>query len=581
MEQFVLRTKNTKYLKINPASVSYNYTIPTKNLILVLLVLTLGCASIKTNDSINLGLVKKEKLLEDQLRNWQNLDINKDTLAGISLNRAYQEIIKNKKGIQIAVAVLDTELDINHEDLKSSIWINKKEIPDNDIDDDENGYTDDVHGWNFLGNKKGEVILNQNLSCTRVIRHFKKQFDKNGGKEQFNGNKKDSLLYHKALNICKEEFKNSESSKKRAAFYTKGYPMALATIKRYFPDEKYTYRQVDSLYKVYENDKNRQLGDDIYFMRDVMKYSFNQLYFDNFSKKSDDEFNTTFNDSYHDKDITGDDEDDLTDTNYGSNNVSKNSKWVYHATQVSGLIAANRENNIGLQGFSNTIKIIPLCIIANGGTDVDKDQALAIRYATDNGAKVINMSFSKSVSVHPDWLKEALIYAEQRDVLVIKSAGNNTQDNDKEIIYPTDYDEETGLEFCNNLITVGAITSHNDKSFLANFTNYGKKNVDIFAPGQDLYTTDATRGYVSNRGTSLACAITSGVAALIRSYYPKLTAKQVKQIILDSGVAYDLQVQVPGEKEGVLKPFSEMSKSGKVVNVYNALLMAEKISKKH
>jgi cell wall-associated protease len=551
---------------------------------LFILFFMFGCSSINQNIRFSNNKIMKKVIIEEgQLNNWQNKDIITDTIAGISIDKTYQELIKNKKGKTVIVAVLDTELDIVHEDLKDAIWRNKKEIPNNGIDDDKNGYLDDINGWNFLGNVNDKAILYQNLSSTRVIRHFKKQFEKNGGKEKFS-NKKDSLLYEKALTVYKQELEEITQRKQMANFYIEGYPKALKTLKEFFPDEKYTYNQVDSLYKLHENDKNREQGSplaNIYFIRDVFRNKLSQQVFDDYKKSAYDEFNTTFNDSYHDKDITGDDEENINDTHYGNNNISKNAKLVYHATQVSGLIGANRENKIGIQGFSQNIKLMPVCIIANNGDDVDKDQALAIRYATDNGAKVINMSLSKSFSVHPDWLKDALLYAQQKDVLVIISAGNDSEDEDKNGSFPRDYDEDTGIEFCNNLITVGATTYMPNVNFLADFTNYGKKNVDVFAPGQDLYTTDATSGYVRNMGTSLACAITSGTAALIRSYYPKLTAAQVKQIILDSGVAYDnLQVQVPGEKEGVLKPFSEMSKSGKVVNAYNALLMAKEVCRK-
>jgi cell wall-associated protease len=249
---------------------------------------------------------------------------------------------------------------------------------------------------------------------------------------------------------------------------------------------------------------------------------------------------------------------------------------VYHATQVSGLIAGNRKNDIGIKGFSDAIKIMPVVMVAAGGSEHDKDVALAIRYAVDNGARVINMSFGKTLSLHEDWVIDAIKYAEKKDVLLIGGAGNDAESIDIVSNYPLDYNEDTGKEFCSNFISVGATTSIPNENFLASFTDYGKKNVDIFAPGQDLYTTDATRGYVRNRGTSLACAITSGTAALIRSYYPKLTAPQVKQIILDSGVSYDIEVIVPGTKDKKVK-FSELSKSGKVVNVYNAMVMASRI----
>jgi cell wall-associated protease len=243
-----------------------------------------------------------------------------------------------------------------------------------------------------------------------------------------------------------------------------------------------------------------------------------------------------------------------------------------------GLIAANRTNNIDIEGFSDQIKIMPIRTTPAGGSEHDKDVSLAIHYAVDNGAKIINMSFGKTSCMHPEWIKEAFLYAEKHDVLLIAGGGNDTKDNDIYPFYPIDYDLDTMKEYCNNFIKVGATVIKVDKYFLADFTNYGKKTIDIFAPGYFLKTTYPENRYAYRDGTSMATPIVSGVAAVIRSYYPKLTANQVKQIILDSGVAYDnLKVQVPGEKEGVLKPFSELSKSGKVVNVYNAMMMASRI----
>jgi cell wall-associated protease len=119
-----------------------------------------------------------------------------------------------------------------------------------------------------------------------------------------------------------------------------------------------------------------------------------------------------------------------------------------------------------------------------------------------------------------------------------------------------------------------------DKNLPFSSSNYGQNTVDIFVPSDEIYVPDATEGYTFNSGTSLGAAIVTGIAGLIRSHYPNLSASQVKEIILKSGVSYDGQIQVPGEEEGVLKPFSELSKSGKVVNAYNALLMAKEISKK-
>jgi cell wall-associated protease len=516
-------------------------------------------------------IARKKRLSEIDLKDWQHKDIFKDTIAGVSLDRAYQELLKKKKAKPIIVAVVDTEVDIDHEDLKQTIWTNKKEIPNNGIDDDHNGYIDDVHGWNFLGSRKGESALCQNTESSRIIKYFKRDIDK----EPVFKNKKDSLLYQKALVIKAKDVEDINDQKGGIDFYTKGYPKALAAVKRFFPDNKYTISKIDSVYRIYRP-KDEELSKDLYFMKDVMRHGYTQEWVENYKKKSEYEFSTTYNENYYDRSITGDDENDINDKYYGSNDVSKNAKWVYHATQVSGLIGANRQNNTGIKGFSDAIKIMPVVMVAAGGSEHDKDVALAIRYAVDNGAKVINMSFGKTLSLHEDWVIDAIKYAEKKDVLIIAAAGNSSENADEIISYPTDYDTITGKEFCNNFINVGASNYNVNEYLPIRFSNYGKKNVDIFAPGYYLYTSDASEKYVYNDGTSLACAITSGTAALIRSYYPKLTAPQVKQIILDSGVSYDIEVIVPGTKDKKLK-FSELSKSGKVVNVYNAMIMASTI----
>ncbi len=345
-----------------------------------------------------------------------------------------------------------------------------------------------------------------------------------------------------------------------------------------FNRSKFTLSELDSLY--FKNKKDSILTGHIIYMRMFTRLGKDYNSLKNDSIKVEDKLRTTYNDAFYDRSITGDNEFNFNDTHYGNNNVWKNAKWTYHGTIVSGVIGANRSNKIGIDGFSDQIKIMPILAVPSGGYEHDKDIALAIRYAVDNGAKIINMSFGKSMSAYPELVKESFLYAQKHNVLLIAGSGNDSSDNDIKPFYPIDYDEQTGIEFCNNFIKVGAIALDCDKYFLADFTNYGKKTVDVFAPGFFLKTTDAEVGYSYRDGTSMAGPIVSGVAALVWSHYPKLSVSQMKQIILESGVTYDLQVQVPGKKEGVLKPFTELSKSGKVVNVYNALIMAEEYSKK-
>jgi cell wall-associated protease len=178
-------------------------------------------------------------------------------------------------------------------------------------------------------------------------------------------------------------------------------------------------------------------------------------------------------------------------------------------------------------------------------------------------------------------LEEAFKYAERNDVLIISSAGNKSYDLNKEFDYPDDYNENGA--YVKNFIKVSASSYKADSTMVWLSSNYSTKNVDIFAPGHKIYCLfrNRTRNY---SGTSLASAVVSGMASLIRSYYPNLSAIEVKEIILKSGISFDVDVERPypyGDKPYDKKmPFSAMSKSGKIVNAYNALLMAEEISKK-
>ncbi|TGD58731.1 S8 family serine peptidase [Flavobacterium humi] len=547
-----------------------------KNLIIFCFLCFINCFGQKLTHIKAPSIIYKNSLPTSVRDCWHNLDIQKDTLAGTSLNRAYKEIIKNKNGKQIIVAVIDTDIDINHEDLKTAIWVNKKEIPNNGIDDDHNGYVDDVNGWNFLGNKNGESISYANSEPTRILRRLKKKYD---SFLNFRGNKKDSLLYLKAIDIYKEDFAQIDTLKKYASLNLSAFRENSKKLHQLFGKNKYTYFQIDSLYK--KNKKaDPKIVSSILSIRDYIRLGLTYDVLKRDSLKIIEKYKTTYNPQYYDRVLIGDDELDLKDNHYGNNNVSKNAKLTYHGTIVSGILGANRSNKIGIEGFSDQIKIMPILAVPTGGYENDKDIALAIRYAVDNGAKVINMSFGKTFSANPEWIKEAFLYAQQHDVLLIAGSGNDASDNDSKPFYPIDYDEDTGKEFCQNFIKVGGITFNGNKKFLANFTNYGKRTVDLFAPSFFLKTTDANVGYSYRDGTSMASPIVAGVAALVWSYYPKLSAAQLKQIILESGVSYNINVQVPGEKEGVLRPFKELSVSGKVVNAYNALLMAKEYSKK-
>ena len=517
----------------------------------------------------NIYYSHKQRIVEipkEKSKNWQNLDIQKDSILGTSVNRAYEEIIKNSRKTEIIVAVLDTEFDIEHKDLKSNIWVNLNEIANNGIDDDKNGYVDDINGWNFIANEKGESISKSSYECSRVLRFFKKNPLQN---------KKDSLLFDKATVIQNNLNKTFLAEKGRIDYYKSVFPKCYQTIKQFFPDGKYTKKQIDSLFKLSQKKGDAKLYNELYLLNELKKVDLDSNYVIDNIKSFEYDSQTIYNENYNEKSVTLDDPFNINDSIYGTNNVLKYAKKSWHGTQVIGLI-----NSTNLASKNKRIKLMPIVVSSQDGENNDKDIAIAIKYAVNNGAKIINMSSGKHLSLHPEWLKEAILYAEKRDVLLVTSAGNKKKNIDIEHRYLLDYDEETGKDFSNNLIKVGGTSYSLGKNLLFKSSNYGQNSVDIFAPSEDIFVPDATEGYTFNSGTSLGAAIVTGIAGLIRSQYPNLSASQVKEIILQSGVSYDLQVQVPGEKEGVLKPFSELSKSGKIVNAYNALLMAKEYSKR-
>ena len=542
--------------------------------LLFTLIILIGCRSKIYKPVVYNHEIKKLKI--NELKNWQNLDVTKDSVPGISLTRFYKENYKNKQVKTIIVAVIDSYIESNHEDLKNQIWINEKEIPNNNTDDDDNGYIDDVNGWNFLGNKNGQSTFRLNYDATRRLR---KLLNKNIDTTNFKGNKIDSLEYINIKMSLAKTKKKYISKLEDSKYYQEAYISSFNRLNKIFNNKKYTLIQVDSLFKAREFDADDDLYYDLYFARDFLKTNNNKAWIDLFKEKIEGELITSLHPLFNENDIIQDKEADIADKKYGNNQISKYANKTWHSTMMSGMIVANRENNIGIEGFGNHIKVMPLVVSSASGNNRDKDIALAIEYAVNNGAKVINMSFGKSSPIYPEWIQKSLLYAKEKDVLVIVSAGNSSENLDLEFSYPNDYyNVGDRNEYINNLIIVGGVNHEANEKLVYKYSNYGKKNVDIMAPATDIWCLDPLRKYAMDDGTSFSAAITSGTAALIRSYHPNLTANEVKEIILTSGVKYDFEVIIPGTENKKVK-FSELSKSGSVLNVYNAMLLAKKVSK--
>ncbi|MFH7012404.1 S8 family peptidase [Flavobacterium sp. FlaQc-52] len=558
--------------------------------IILFVFLLLGCKSIKESNNSTATATNSSKELQNSLLIWHQKDYQQDNIPGISLEKWYSSNKKKPKNKNIIIAVIDTQIDLKHEDLQGHIWTNKKEIANNHIDDDKNGYIDDINGWSFTGTRSGTYVVWNRYEYVRIVEEWGKYFK---DKTESQIDSKD-LWKFKEYQRAQEFFKEKNTYYKRwlksLNYKTALYPKAKDTLKYFFPKGDYAYAQLDSLYKKYKiNDKefkqrrdddDRDLGALIGSMIANINMGQNTL------EKLQDErtqldsiVNKNLNLDYNERLSIGDNP-NILEKGYGNNKVSNTVKGIRtiqdHNTMVSGIIAANRNNNIGIKGIVD-VKIMPLNI-SPSGDEHDKDITMAIRYAVDNGAKIINMSFGKEFSMHKDWVSDAFKYAEEHNVLLVHSAGNERSDIDKATNYPNDLDYDNITEVCHNFINVGSISQKTGEKFVSDYSNYGKQNVDLFAPGENIYTTGAGNIYKTDSGTSFSAPMVCGAAALIWSYYPKLTVKEVKEIIMDSGSNYDFEVIVPGsDNKKVL--FSELSKSGKVLNVYNAMELAKKVSK--
>ena len=492
---------------------------------------------------------KKQPLSEEQLKRWSHLDLEKDSIPGMSVDRVYTELIKDKKGIKVVVAVIDSGVDVEHPDLKSTIWTNKKEKPNNKKDDDKNGYADDIHGWNFLGESN-----NENLELVRIL---KKGDD-------------GSEIYKNALADYEKKYNKIFPLKATIDMFLK----ADKDIREELKKDDYTLEELEAMpavkFALFQSKRMIQS-----FAEQSGDHNFREA-LNEFKDYVYDQLNYNLNKEFDGRKIVGDNPNNINDKKYGNNVVySKDRKDSLHGTHVAGIIAQVRGNGLGGDGVAENVEIMAIRAVPNGD-EYDKDIALAIRYAADNGAKVINGSFGKDYSSQKEWVWDAIKYAESKDVLIVFAAGNDGKNVDTEPSYPSD-SKDKKVEIANNVLKIGALNYNYGPKMVADFSNFGAVNVDVFAPGVKIYATIPDGKYKYEQGTSMASPNVAGVAAMIRSYYPNLKASQVKQIIMQSGTPINFDVEIGDDQ--VLMPFSETCVSGKIVNAYNAMKMAAELSK--
>ncbi len=540
-----------------------------------LLLLAGTCLSFQAYSSTSLQDVEKDSTKIPM--NWFNLDPDKDKVMGLGTDRAYSTLLKTKKSTPIIVAVIDSGVDIEHEDLKNKVWVNEDEIPGNGKDDDNNGYIDDVNGWNFIGGKDGRNVSEDTHELTRVYLKLKAKYGDKKEKEISGKNKEEYAFWQKVKGDFEKRY---STAKQNYAFYTQlqqSLGRFSRLLKAYLDTEELSRSQlegIDSEDAVIVQAKstlemllNNTPGD--YTLDDISKEIDGAL--EHFKNQIEYAYNVEFNP----RDIVGDTYENLKEKGYGNNDVE--GPDAAHGTHVAGIIAADRNNDLGIKGIADNVRIMSIRAVPNGD-ERDKDVANAILYAVDNGAHIINMSFGKSYSPDKSVVDEAVAYAEKKGVLLVHAAGNSSKDIDIVDNYPNRQSAEEGVE-AKNWLEIGASAWEENESFAGFFSNYGNKSIDLFSPGVRIRSTVPNNKYEVFDGTSMAAPAVAGVAALIWSYYPGLTALEVKEILKKSSRKLSkLKVNKPGTSEKI--KFKELSMTGGLVSAYNALKMADTVQRK-
>lgn len=522
-----------------------------------------------------MGTYAQAPLLQPDLpKNWHTLDLKADGYFGISLNEAYQ-FLKGKKSKTVLVAIIDSGVDTLQQDLQGILWVNPNEKPGNGKDDDHNGYIDDVHGWNYLGGKNGKADIDE---TSEEVRGYYKLHDKyRNANAETAVDKKEYAYWLKVKAIHDSTIAKSTNDLQFLRPEASALMVSNGFIKKALnlgPAGTFTIKDLDKIQskndtivqsKLVWTQVFQQEGtgtNNVAVLKDVSDYI----------KKLNNIINPDLN---YRKDIVGDDPDINDGKPYGNNILQYND--AQHGTGVAGLIGAKRNNGYGIDGVADNVKIMVLKALGDGD-EYDKDVANAMRYAIDNGAKIINMSFGKMLSPHKDWIDAVYKYAAEKDVLLVQASGNDNYNTDSIPQYPNDTFLD-GTVHAENVIDVGASGPRLDTTLAASFSNYGKNSVDVFAPGAKVTSIDLGTEFDTADGTSFSAPIVTGIAALILEYYPKLSAAQIKQAIMESATPLTgTMLNKPGTIQKV--DFTTLCKSGGIVNALKALEAASKMKGK-
>ena len=504
-----------------------------------------------------------------KLKGWQLLNYKEDGYMGTGVKEAY-DLLKGRKSQTVIIAVIDSGVDTLQEDLKAALWVNPREIPGNGKDDDGNGYTDDIHGWNFCGSSSGENLSNNTHEIERVYHKWKNEFEGISEKKipadrkfLYSQWKRAESLINKDYEEYQQNIKNIEnasllfkSSNTILTSYLKKTDFIKADLAAVNGSDSVNWA-VRLWKSVFDRGSDPEIKNtDI--IRDLEAYHNTLLN----NRKRKEDLPVDFRGA-----LTKDNYENVHDSIYGNNNLKSSSG--NHGTHVSGIIGAIRNNNIGMDGIVDNVRIMVIRAVP-GGDEHDKDVALAIRYAVNNGASIINMSFGKPVSPYKQLVDDAIAYAASKNVLLVHGSGNDGQDIDENSFYPSPFMLD-GTK-ASNMLTVGASGDYSLDGLVAGFSNYGIKTVDLFAPGMYINSTITNNNYEPADGTSMASPVAAGVAGLLKSYFPALTPAQIIDLLMRSGTSITDSVTLPGtDKKTTL---NKLCKSGKIINAYEAVKLA-------
>jgi cell wall-associated protease len=551
---------------------------------------------------------------------WYHLDLLTDGYFGVSADKAYQELLKGKTPKKkVVVAVIDGGIDIDHEDLKGMIWTNKKEIPGNGIDDDQNGYIDDVNGWNFIGSKKGNLAYD-NLELTRIYRKYNPKYKSTISTTVLDSADREEFGLYRRVTA---EFGKRYDDAHRSLSVLTLINTILDSVALANKVDTPSYEQVEA----FQTDDSRELQ----VKKIIRSGTKDSGSFTKFYKEMKDAYHQyevmikyNLNPQYDQRqELVGDDYENAKERFYGNADVKGPN--AEHGSHVAGIIAANRHNELGIRGLADQVLIMPIRVVPEGD-ERDKDVANGIRYAVDQGADIINMSFGKGYPWAKEVVDEAIKYAESKGVLLVHAAGNDNKNNDQVDNYPTKYYDSPeaiayrkknkpktdlsmrppvplranpnayhtpktpkplppdtvkfNLPHASNWIEVGASAYRDDVDLKASFSNYGKYTVDVFAPGFMINSTVPDSKYEEFDGTSMAAPVVSGIAAVLLSYYPALSPQAIKDILLKSVVKVNRKVKHKNDQGlSTRVGFAELCSSGGIVNLYQALKLAETYKK--